>query len=667
MTNHMAPSRETLNSTFSDASSYDVIVVGGGHAGSEAAAAAARMGAKTLLVTMSLQAIGQMSCNPAIGGIGKGQIAREIDALGGIMGRVTDRAGIQFRMLNQRKGPAVWSPRAQCDRMAYAAAVREELESIPTLSMRADMVMNVETKGGRVTGVTTQLGQTFRAGCVILTSGTFMNGVIHIGEKQLGGGRMGERASTGLTACLESYGFESGRLKTGTPPRVDGRTIDYSNMEEQPGDPEASPFSFLTDRLPDASVSCWLTYTNPSVHDLLRTGFDRSPMFAGRIQGRGPRYCPSVEDKIDRFADKDRHQIFLEPEGLNTYEVYVNGFSTSLPEDVQFAALREVTGLEQVHLLRPGYAIEYDYFPPYQLRYSLETKRLGGLFLAGQINGTTGYEEAAAQGLVAGINAVQKLKKSDPVVFKRSEAYIGVLIDDLVAKGTDEPYRMFTSRAEHRILLRQDNADLRLTEIGYRLALASPERLSRMEQKKEAIRTLKHFLEDVNVSPDQVNSYLERVETSPIKQPERLVRLALRPQVDLGDLLDHSGLRDQIPKALGPVSTETLVEIDLKYAGYLEREQDMVTKMQQLESLHIPAHFDYSQIQNITKEAREKLGKIEPQNLGQASRISGVSPSDLSVLMVLLKKGQKDQETPHDKPRDVSRETLSTDVAPENA
>ena len=650
-----------------DDSFYNVIVVGGGHAGSEAAAAAARMGAKTLLVTMSLQAIGQMSCNPAIGGIGKGQIAREIDALGGLMGVVTDRAGIQFRMLNQRKGPAVWSPRAQCDRMAYAAAVREELESIPTLYMRADMVTGVEMEKGRVTGVTTQLGQTFRADCVILTSGTFMNGVIHIGEKQLGGGRMGERASTGLTACLENLGFESGRLKTGTPPRIDGRTVDYSVMEEQPGDPKASPFSFLTDRLPERSVSCWLTHTNPDVHNVLRTGFDRSPMFAGRIQGRGPRYCPSVEDKIDRFADKDRHQIFLEPEGLDTHEVYVNGFSTSLPEEVQFAALRKISGLERVHLLRPGYAIEYDYFPPYQLRYSLETKRVEGLFFAGQINGTTGYEEAAAQGLTAGINAVQRLRGAEPVVFNRSEAYIGVLIDDLVAKGTDEPYRMFTSRAEHRILLRQDNADTRLTEKGYQLGLASQKRLDRMKQKSEAIEALKRFLENTNVSPEQVNGYLEQVGTSAIAQPERLVRLALRPQVELKALLRQANFHGRVPEAPGPASTEALVEIDLKYAGYLEREQEMASNMQRLESWRIPTGFDYNEVRNITMEAREKLDKIQPENLGQASRISGVSPSDVSVLMVLLKKGEMQHKTPHDKPRDVSRETISAGVAPENA
>ncbi len=623
---------------------YDVIVVGGGHAGAEAAAAAARMGARTLLITMSLETIGRMSCNPAIGGIGKGHLVREIDALGGIMGRMADQTGLQFRMLNRSKGPAVWGPRAQCDRKRYAEAVRRELESIPNLWMRADTVVEVLVEGRHVKGVRTQLGKTYDAPCVILTNGTFLNGVIHVGERQLGGGRMGERAATGLTASLERLGFESGRLKTGTPPRIDGRTIDYSRLQEQPGDPEPLPFSYMTDRLPDRQLSCWLTYTTPEVHAMLRTGFDRSPLFTGRIKGRGPRYCPSIEDKVERFAEKDRHPIFLEPEGWDTYEVYVNGFSTSLPEEVQVAALRKIPGLERVHVLRPGYAIEYDYFPPYQIRYSLETKYVEGLFFAGQINGTTGYEEAAAQGLMAGINAVQKLRGAEPIVLRRSEAYIGVLIDDLVAKGTDEPYRMFTSRAEHRILLRQDNADLRLTELGYRLGLATRERYERMLKKKEAIERTRRALEETTVRPEQVNGYLERVGTSPIDRPERLVRLALRPQVKLRELLEAAGLRAQVVvPAPGMEPVELLVEIELKYAGYLDRERELVEKMRELEDWRIPPDFDYEAVETISKEAREKLSKIRPENLGQASRISGVRPADISVLMVLLRRYRRPQ------------------------
>ncbi|NNF56930.1 MAG: tRNA uridine-5-carboxymethylaminomethyl(34) synthesis enzyme MnmG [Rhodothermaceae bacterium] len=623
--------------------SFDVIVVGGGHAGAEAAHAAARMGARTLLVTMSLQAIGQMSCNPAIGGIGKGQIVREIDALGGLMGRVADRTGIQFKMLNRRKGPAVWSPRCQSDRMAYAAAVRQELEAQPNLFFRQDMATDVLTEPGPdgrpwVVGIRTQTDQTFRASYVILTSGTFLNGTIHIGRKTYGGGRAGERAAVGLSASLEALGFEIGRLKTGTPPRLDGRTIDTSACDEQPGDDTPRPFSFMTEALPERTVSCWLTYTNDRVHELLREGFAESPMFAGRIQGRGPRYCPSIEDKIDRFAGKDRHQLFLEPEGLDTYEVYVNGFSTSLPEATQLAALRQVAGLENVHLLRPGYAIEYDYFPPHQVRYSLETKRVAGLFFAGQINGTTGYEEAAAQGLMAGINAALKLRNDEPLVLGRDQAYIGVLIDDLVAKGTDEPYRMFTSRAEHRLLLRQDTADQRLTRLGHELGLATDERRTRLDAKEAALAETIDRLHATAVTPEQVNGYLEAVGTAPITEPTRLNRLVLRPEVTLADLLDATGRRDLAVPLPGLEPVEELAETALTYAGYLEREREMVAQMQSLERYRVPDGFDFAAVQAITLEAREKLQQIRPDTLGQASRISGVSPADVSALMVLLKK-----------------------------
>ncbi|MEF8796314.1 MAG: tRNA uridine-5-carboxymethylaminomethyl(34) synthesis enzyme MnmG [Salinivenus sp.] len=621
---------------------YDVIVVGGGHSGSEAAAAAANMGADTLLITLKLNQIGQMSCNPAIGGIGKGHIAREIDAMGGLMGKVTDRAGLQFRMLNKSKGPAVWGPRAQCGREEYAACMREELEAIENLQMRADMVTEVLTTddGETVTGVRTNLGQTFHAPRVVLTTGTFSNGVIHVGEKNFGGGRMGENASHGITGCLHDLGFESGRLKTGTPPRVDGRSIDYSVMEEQPADPDATAFSFMTDALPPVSeqLCCWLTDTTPAVHETLRTGFDRSPMFTGRIQAKGPRYCPSIEDKIDRFSEKDHHQLFLEPEGYRVEEVYVNGFSTSLPEEVQFEALRKVPGLEEAHMLRPGYAIEYDFFPPYQIQYSLETKYVDGLFFAGQINGTTGYEEAAAQGLMAGINAVQTLRGADPIVLKRSEAYIGVLIDDLVAKGTDEPYRMFTSRAEHRILLRQDNADLRLTELGYKLGLASQQRYDRMLAKERAIDRTREALSDTSVDPDQVDDYLRAVGTSTLDQPRPVIELCKRPEVDSAELLRHAGIYDEVVvEAPGMLSAPRLIEIDLKYEGYIERQQDMVEEMEEKERWPIPDDFEYEALDNISIEAREKLSKVEPDNLGQASRVPGVRASDISVLMVLLK------------------------------
>jgi tRNA uridine 5-carboxymethylaminomethyl modification enzyme len=638
-----------------DSRSFDVIVVGGGHAGAEAAHAAARMGARTLLVTMSLEALGRMSCNPAIGGIGKGQIVREIDALGGLMGRVTDQTAVQFRMLNRRKGPAVWSPRAQSDRAQYAAAVRAELEALPLLAFRQDMVTDVLADEGRVTGVRTQTGQTFLAQSVIVTSGTFLNGVIHIGEQQFGGGRAGERAARGLTASLLGLGFETGRLKTGTPPRIDGRTIDYSACAEQPGDEDPRPFSFLSDALPGPQLSCWLTYTNPQSHAALRTGFERSPMFTGRIEGRGPRYCPSIEDKIDRFAEKERHQLFLEPEGRDTHEVYVNGFSTSLPEEVQLEAIRLVPGLEQCHVIRPGYAIEYDYFPPHQVRYSLETKLVEGLFFAGQVNGTTGYEEAAAQGLIAGINAVQKLRGEEPVVFSRAQAYLGVLVDDLVAKGTDEPYRMFTSRAEHRLLLRQDNADQRLTRLGYELGLASRERLERMEAKWEVVVATREALEQTAVAPEQVNGYLESLGTAPIGEPTRLARLALRPEVDLGALLEASGRRDLLVPVPGMERVEELVEVELKYAGYIEREREQVRQLAAMEAWKLPADADYGAVTAITMEAREKLARIQPETLGQASRISGVSPADISALLILARSGRFPRRTVSGE--GVSRET----------
>ncbi len=621
---------------------YDVIVVGGGHAGSEAAGAAAEMGAKTLLITMNLEAIAKMSCNPAMGGVAKGQLVREIDALGGLSGIVSDETGVQFRMLNLSKGPAMWSPRCQSDRMLYAQKMREKLEQKDNLYFRQDNVVDliVSEDGKKIDGVITQTGQRFYSHSVILTSGTFLNGLIHIGETQFGGGRSGERASVGISAALEDLGFEVGRLKTGTPPRIDGRTIDYSKLEVQYGDEDPSGFSFLTKSLPslDEQLTCWIGYTNDKVHNVLRTGFDRSPMFNGRIKSIGPRYCPSIEDKIDRFADKDRHQLFLEPEGWNTYEMYLNGFSTSLPEDVQYQALRTIQGFEDVIMIRPGYAIEYDYFPPHQIRRSLETKLVDGLYFAGQINGTTGYEEAACQGLMAGINAALNVQGKDPLILQRSEAYIGVLIDDLINKGTEEPYRMFTSRAEHRILLRQDNADLRLTEIGHKIGLASEERYTRMLKKKEAVDELESLIKDYTVRPEQMDPMLESKDSSTMSQPMKAEKILLRPEIKLNDMLEHdSDLKDKVYAISSDKKVLEQIEIRIKYAGYIEKEFEMVKELEKQEHMEIPEQIEYSNIKSLSTEGSQKLSKIKPETIGQASRISGVSASDVSVLMVYLK------------------------------
>ncbi len=614
---------------------YDVIVVGAGHAGCEAAAAAANLGSKTLLVTMNMQTIAQMSCNPAMGGIAKGQIVREIDAMGGYSGIVTDLSMIQFRMLNRSKGPAMWSPRAQSDRMLFHLKWREMLENTPNLDFYQDMVKSLLVKEGRVFGVVTGLGHEIKGKSVVLTNGTFLNGIVHIGEKNFGGGRMAEKAATGITEQLVSLGFESDRLKTGTPPRIDGRSLDYSKMEEQPGDTEVVGFSYLKTEKPTKQRSCWITYTNQTVHDILKTGFDRSPMFAGRIDGVGPRYCPSIEDKINRFAERERHQLFIEPEGWNTVEIYVNGFSTSLPEEVQYEALRNIVGFEKLKIFRPGYAIEYDYFPPTQLKYNLETKLIENLFFAGQINGTTGYEEAACQGLMAGINAHQKTTHKEEVVLKRSEAYIGVLIDDLISKGTQEPYRMFTSRAEFRTLLRQDNADLRLTELSYRLGLASQERMDAVIEKSGSVEKIKNILKDFSVTPEQINPFFESINSSVISEKQKIQKALLRPDVELHQLTEAVSELDTL---LSDYSADSLEQasIQVKYEVYIEKEKELVKRMSQLEELEIPETFDYKKIISLGNEAREKLTRIKPRTLGQASRISGINPSDVQILMVFM-------------------------------
>ncbi|WP_111308725.1 tRNA uridine-5-carboxymethylaminomethyl(34) synthesis enzyme MnmG [Confluentibacter sediminis] len=616
---------------------YDVIVVGAGHAGSEAAAAAANMGSKTLLVTMNLQNIAQMSCNPAMGGIAKGQIVREIDALGGYSGIVSDTSAIQFKMLNKSKGPAMWSPRVQSDRMRFAEDWRLLLERTPNLDFYQEMVAGLLIKNGKVAGVKTSLGIEIKSKSVVLTNGTFLNGLIHIGDKSFGGGRAGEKAATGITEQLVGLGFDSGRMKTGTPPRVDGRSLDYSKMVEQPGDDKPEKFSYLDITKPlKKQRSCHMTYTSELVHDLLREGFDRSPMFNGRIKSLGPRYCPSIEDKINRFADKDRHQLFVEPEGWNTVEVYVNGFSTSLPEDVQFKALRSVVGFEQVKFFRPGYAIEYDYFPPTQLKHTLETKLIEGLYFAGQINGTTGYEEAASQGLMAGINASLKVQEKDSFILKRDEAYIGVLIDDLITKGTEEPYRMFTSRAEYRTLLRQDNADLRLTPKGFEIGLASEKRLRRMEQKHNDAEKFVEFFAATSVKPEDVNPILESKESSLIKQSDKIFKIFSRPNVTIDDMRKLQVVEEYIEENNLDDEVIEQAEIQVKYSGYISKEKNNADKLTRLEYVKIPDNFDYSQIKSMSFEAREKLKKIKPVTVSQASRISGVSPNDISVLLVYM-------------------------------
>ena len=616
---------------------YDVIVVGAGHAGSEAAAAAANMGSKTLLVTMSLQNIAQMSCNPAMGGIAKGQIVREIDAMGGYSGIVSDMTAIQFKMLNKSKGPAMWSPRVQSDRMRFAETWRLMLEQTPNLDFYQEMVKGILIENGKVTGIRTSLGIEIKAKSVVLTNGTFLNGLIHIGEKQFGGGRAGESAAYGITEDLVNAGFQSGRMKTGTPPRVDGRSLDYSKMNEEKGDVKPDKFSYSDITKPlTYQKSCHMTYTSLDVHDILREGFDRSPMFNGRIKSLGPRYCPSIEDKINRFADKERHQLFIEPEGWDTVEVYVNGFSTSLPEDVQFKALRSVVGFEKVKFFRPGYAIEYDYFPPTQLKHTLETKLVDGLYFAGQINGTTGYEEAASQGLMAGINAALKVQEKEPFTLKRDEAYIGVLIDDLITKGTEEPYRMFTSRAEYRTLLRQDNADFRLTPMSHKIGLASEKRLIRMEHKRNQSEKMVAFFKETSVSVAETNPILEAKETALISQGDKMFKVFSRPQIDLEDIMKFEKVKEYISN--NEVDQEILeqAEIQVKYSGYIEKERNNADKLTRLEDVKIPENFDYNKIKSMSIEAKQKLSNIRPVTISQASRISGVSPSDISVLLIYM-------------------------------
>lgn len=616
---------------------YDVIVVGAGHAGCEAAAAAANLGSKVLLITMNMQTIAQMSCNPAMGGIAKGQIVREIDALGGYSGIVTDKSMIQFRMLNKSKGPAMWSPRAQSDRMLFAATWREMLEQTPNIDFYQDMVKGIIINNGEAQGVITGLGHHITAKAVVVTSGTFLNGIIHIGEKQFGGGRVAEKAATGITEQLVEYGFESDRLKTGTPPRVDGRSLDYTKMDEQPGDTEITGFSFNNvSKITSAQQrSCYITYTSAQVHDTLKTGFSRSPMYAGRIEGVGPRYCPSIEDKINRFADRERHQLFIEPEGFNTVEIYVNGFSTSLPEDVQYNALKQVSGFENVRMFRPGYAIEYDYFPPTQLTHSLETKLVSNLFFAGQVNGTTGYEEAACQGIIAGINAHQKVKEKEPFILKRSEAYIGVLIDDLISKGTEEPYRMFTSRAEYRTLLRQDNADLRLTEMSYNLGLAKQDRMDAVLAKKEGVKEIKNIIAGLQAEPAEINEYLSNLNSALITEKQKLSKLLLRPDVDIISMAEALPALKSLLNQYGKEILEQ-AEIQVKYERYIEKEQEIVERMATLEEKLIPDNFNYDKVAALSNEALQKFKRIKPRTLGQAGRISGVNPSDVQILMVYM-------------------------------